>query len=323
MKFLGRTSSAAPTSGAVDARSYELKKLKTPWAFIALCMSPWVLGFLFFTAYPMGASLYQSFTKFNLIESPEWVGFANYIRAFTDDSDFWKALTNTIWISAVSIPLRIVFALFTAWILTKPTRGSKIYRTIFFLPAMVPTVAATMSFTYIFNPAIGPINKFLEFFGIKNPPMWFNDPHWSKWALIILGLWGIGDTMIIYLAGLLDVPKSLYEAAELEGANIWQQMRFVTIPMMTPVIFFSAVTGVIGSFQYFTQAYVAAGQVNDYSHSMYFYATHIYHEAFRAYEMGYASALAWVLLVITLICTLIMLQTQKRWVHYPNGSLFK
>ncbi len=299
------------------------RKLKTPWVFIAICMSPWVLGFLFFTAYPMVTSFYQSFTKFNIVETPKWVGFDNYYRMFKQDPDFWKAMGNTFWISAISIPLRIAFALFTAWILTKPKHGSNIYRTLFFIPAMVPTVAATMSFTYIFNPAVGPINKFLEALGIKDPPMWFIDPRWSKWALIILGLWGIGDTMIIYLAGLLDVPKSLYEAAALEGANAWQQFRYVTLPLMTPVIFFSSVTGIIGSLQYFTQAYVAAGQVNDYSNSMYFYATHIYFEAFRAYEMGYASALAWVLLVITLICTLIMLRTQKRWVHYPNGTLFK
>ena len=299
------------------------RKLKTPCVFIAICMSPWVLGFLFFTAYPMVTSFYQSFTKFNIVETPKWVGFDNYYRMFKQDPDFWKAMGNTFWISAISIPLRIAFALFTAWILTKPKHGSNIYRTLFFIPAMVPTVAATMSFTYIFNPAVGPINKFLEALGIKDPPMWFIDPRWSKWALIILGLWGIGDTMIIYLAGLLDVPKSLYEAAALEGANAWQQFRYVTLPLMTPVIFFSSVTGIIGSLQYFTQAYVAAGQVNDYSNSMYFYATHIYFEAFRAYEMGYASALAWVLLVITLICTLIMLRTQKRWVHYPNGTLFK
>lgn len=299
------------------------RKLRTPWFFIAICMSPWVLGFLFFTAYPMVTSFYQSFTKFNIVETPEWVGFDNYYRMFKQDPDFWKAMGNTFWISAISIPLRIAFALFTAWILTKPKRGSNIYRTFFFIPAMVPTVAAAMSFTYIFNPAVGPINRFLEALGIKEPPMWFIDPKWSKWGLILLGLWGIGDTMIIYLAGLLDVPKSLYEAAALEGANAWQQFRYVTLPLMTPVIFFSSVTGIIGSLQYFTQAYVAAGQVNDYSNSMYFYATHIYFEAFRAYEMGYASALAWVLLVITLICTLIMLRTQKRWVHYPNGTLFK
>jgi multiple sugar transport system permease protein len=286
-------------------------------------MSPWLFGILFFTAYPMVTSFYQAFTKFNLIDKPEWVGLENFHRMFFEDDDFWLSLKNTVWIAAISIPLRITFAMFTAWVLTKPTRGSSFYRTIFFLPSMVPTVAASMVFTYIFNPAYGPINRGLEAIGIDEPPFWFMDPKWSKWGLILLGLWGIGDTMIIYLAGLLDVPKSLYEAASLEGATQWQSFRYVTLPMMTPVIFFSFVTGVIGSFQYFTQAYVAAGQVNDYSHAMYFYATHIYFTAFRAYEMGYASALAWVLLVITLFCTLIILKTQKRWVHYPNGSLFK
>ena len=310
-------------SGGSAAGVLKRTKLKRPRLFIFLCLSPWIFGMLGFTLYPMIASFYQSFTKFNLIDSPKWVGLQNYHRMFFQDPLFWKALGNTMWISAFSIPLRIGFAIFTAWILTKPKRGSNFYRTIFFLPSMVPAVAGTMVFAYIFNPAYGPINRGLQAVGIKNPPFWFMDPHWSKWGLIILGLWGIGDTMIIFLAGLLDVPKSLYEAASLEGASAWQSFRYVTFPMITPVIFFSGVTGVIGSFQYFTQAYVASGQVNDYSHSMYFYATHIYHEAFQAYEMGYASALAWVLLVITLFFTAVILKTQKRWVHYPNGSLFK
>jgi multiple sugar transport system permease protein len=323
MQITKAVASLSPRKRGEGALAPARKKLKVPYLFIFLCMSPWIFGIIIFTAYPMIASFYQAFTKFNLIDKPEWVGLDNFHRMFFEDSDFWLALKNTIWISAISIPLRIVFALFTAWVLTKPKRGSSIYRTIFFLPSMVPTVAASMAFTYIFNPAYGPINRGLEAIGIKEPPFWFMDPKWSKWGLILLGLWGIGDTMIIYLAGLLDVPKSLYEAASLEGASPWQSFRYVTLPMMTPVIFFSFVTGVIGSFQYFTQAYVASGQVNDYSHAMYFYATHIYFTAFRAYEMGYASALAWVLLVITLACTLVILKTQKRWVHYPNGSLFK
>ena len=323
MQITKAVASLSPRKRGEGALAPARKKLKVPYIFIFLCMSPWIFGIIIFTAYPMIASFYQAFTKFNLIDKPEWVGLENFHRMFFEDSDFWLALKNTVWISAISIPLRIVFAMFTAWVLTKPSRGSSIYRTIFFLPSMVPTVAASMVFTYIFNPAYGPINRGLEAIGIDEPPFWFMDPKWSKWGLILLGLWGIGDTMIIYLAGLLDVPKSLYEAASLEGATQWQSFRYITLPMMTPVIFFSFVTGVIGSFQYFTQAYVAAGQVNDYSHAMYFYATHIYFTAFRAYEMGYASALAWVLLVITLVCTLIILKTQKRWVHYPNGSLFK
>ena len=323
MQLQKASASFSPRKRGEGALAPARKKLKVPHLFIFLCMSPWLFGIIFFTAYPMVTSFYQAFTKFNLIDKPEWVGLENFHRMFFEDDDFWKALYNTIWISVISIPLRICFALLTAWILTKPKRGSSIYRTIFFLPSMVPAVAASMVFTYIFNPAYGTINRGLEALGVDDPPFWFMDPNWSKWGLILLGLWGIGDTMIIYLAGLLDVPKSLYEAASLEGASAWQSFRHVTLPLMTPVIFFSAVTGVIGSFQYFTQAYVASGQVNDYSHSMYFYATHIYYSAFKAYEMGYASALAWVLLVITLLCTLVILKTQKRWVHYPNGSLFK
>ena len=320
------TTTASPQSqkrrgGAVVAPPR--KKLKTPRLFIFLCLSPWIFGLLGFTLYPMVTSFYQSFTKFNLIEKPEWIGLENYHRMFFQDPLFWKALQNTIWISAVSIPVRIAFAMLSAWLLTKPRHGSNLYRTILFLPSMVPTVASTIAFQYIFHPIRGPINTGLQAVGVENPPFWFDDPNWSKWSLIILGLWGIGDTMIIFLAGLLDVPKSLYEAASLEGASTWQSFRYVTFPMMTPVIFFSTVTGVIGSFQYFTQAFIVSGSVNDFSYSMYFYATHIYMSAFKAYEMGYASALAWVLLVVTLILTLIILQTQKRWVHYPNGSLFK
>jgi multiple sugar transport system permease protein len=299
------------------------RKLKVPYLFIFLCLFPWLSGLILFTAYPMISSFYQSFTKFNIINPPEFIGLDNYRRMFFEDEDFMKALKNTIWISIISIPLRICFAIFTAWLLTRPKHGSKIYRTIFFLPSMVPAVAATIVFTFVFNPIYGPINRTLETVGIDNPPYWFLDPNWSKWGLILLGLWGIGDTMIIFLAGLLDVPKSLYEAAELEGASGWQSFRYITLPLLTPVIFFSGVTGVIGSFQYFTQAFVASGQVNDYSKAMYFYATHIYEMAFKTYEMGYASALAWFLLLITLISTLIILKTQKRWVHYPNGSLFK
>ena len=267
--------------------------------------------------------LFRSFTTFNLVNPPEWVGLDNYQHMISKDPLFWKSIYNTVWISVISIPLRICVALFTAWMLTRPKVGMRIYRTIFFLPSIVPTVAASMAFTYIFNPGVGPVNILLKGIGISHPPLWFYDPTWSKWGLILLGLWGIGDTTIIFLAGMLNLPKELYEDAHLAGASGWQRFRYLTFPLMTPVIFFSAVTGVIGSLQYFTQAYVAAGQVNDYSNSMYFYATHVYQTAFKWFTMGYASALAWVLLVVTLLCTLVIFRTQRRWVHYPNGSMFK
>lgn len=323
MQFPSGRSLVPPRKRGAGASAKSGHSLKTPWLFILLCMSPWLIGFIGFTIYPMGSSLYMSFTKWDMINEPEWIGIDNYTRMFTEDTEFYQALYNTMWISAVSIPLRIGFAMFTAWLLTKARHGRSVYRTIFFIPSMVPTVAATMVFAYIFNPVFGPLNGFLMKLGIEEPPMWFNDPAYTKWGLIILGLWGIGDTTIIFLAGLLDIPKSLYEAASLEGANAWQQFRYVTFPLMTPVVFFSGVTGVIGSFQYFTQAFVAVPPLYDFAHSAYFYATHVYMVAFQWYEMGYASALAWVLLVITLFFTLIILRTQKRWVHYPNGSLFK
>jgi multiple sugar transport system permease protein len=302
--------------------------VQTPVFFVFMCMLPWTSGFVLFTAYPMVASLYQSFTRWDMVNAPRWIGLDNYKRMFFEDDLFWLSFKNTIWISATSIPIRIAFAMFTAFLLTKAGKTRNIWRTIFFLPSMVPVVAGTLIFAWLFQPYFGVLNLFLEKLGIvnmKHPLMWFDDPNMSKWALIIMGLWGIGDTMIIFLAGLLDIDKSLYESASLEGANGFQQFRFITLPLMTPVIFFSAVTGIIGSFQYFTQAYIATGLSinNDYSKSMYFYATHIYETAFQQYDMGYAASLSWFLLFVTLICTVIMLLTQKRWVHYPNGTMFK
>ncbi len=302
--------------------------VKTPAFFIFMCMFPWLSGFLLFTAYPMVASFYQSFTRWDMVNAPRWIGLDNYKRMFFQDDLFWLSFKNTLWISATSIPIRIAFAMLTAFLLTKANKTRNIWRTIYFLPSMVPVVAGTLIFAWLFQPYFGVLNLFLEKLGLvnmKHPLMWFDDPNMSKWALIIMGLWGIGDTMIIFLAGLLDIDKSLYEAASLEGANGFQQFRYVTLPLMTPVIFFSAVTGVIGSFQYFTQAYIATGlSINgDFSKSMYFYATHIYETAFQQYDMGYAAALSWFLLFVTLICTVAMLLTQKRWVHYPNGSMFK
>jgi multiple sugar transport system permease protein len=300
----------------------------TPKLFIFMCMLPWTAGFLIFTAYPMIASFYQSFTYWDMINPPQWLGIDNYQRMFFHDDLFWKAFYNTMWISATSIPIRIAFAMLTAFLLTKAGKTRNIWRTIYFLPSMVPVVAGTLIFAWLFQPYFGVLNLFLEKLGLismKNPPMWFDNPALSKWSLIIMGLWGIGDTMIIFLAGLLDIDRSLYEAASLEGANGIQQFRYVTLPLMTPVIFFSAVTGVIGSFQYFTQAYIATGLTinGDYTNSMYFYATHIYETAFQQYDMGYAAAMSWFLLLITLLATVTMLLTQKRWVHYPNGTMFK
>jgi len=292
-------------------------------------MSPWIIGFSVFIVYPMVSSLYFSFTHYDLLGSPQWVGFANYKYMFTEDILFWKAIKNTVWFIVVAVPLQIVFAIATATLLTKPRKGVKVYRTLYFLPAIAPIVAGSLAFLFLFNPAYGPINKFLSGIGFGKPPTWFYSPGSSKWALVILALWGIGEAMIIFLAGLLDVPRHLYEAADIEGGSAWQKFRHVTLPMITPVIFFSLVIGVIQAFQYFTQAYVASTTLGGQrpslgapQNSLLFYSIYLFQQGFSYFRMGYASAMAWVLFIITMICTLVLIKTSNRWVHY-QGGMFK
>lgn len=292
-------------------------------------MAPWIAGFSFLIVYPMVSSLYFSFTKYTILTAPEWIGFGNYQLLFTRDPFFWLAIRNTVWIIAVGVPLRIAFGIFTAWLLTRPQRGSRVYRTLYFLPSMAPPAAAALAFVVVFNPRFGPINQILRAFGIGEPPLWFNGPGSSKWGLVLLGLWGVGDAMIIFLAGLLDVPRHLYEAADIEGASPWQKFRYVTLPMISPVIFFSLVIGIINGFQYFTQAYVAstitsgtrnAAQNLGYpKKSLLFFSPYLFQNGFYYFRMGYASAMAWILLLITLVCTAVIVRTSRRWVHYGGG----
>jgi multiple sugar transport system permease protein len=291
-------------------------------------MSPWIIGFCVFTLYPVLSSLYFSFTSYDLLGTPEWVGLANYRFMFTKDPLFWLSVRNTLWIIVFALPIRIAFAMFTAYMLTRATRGWRTYRTLFFLPTMVPAVAAALAFVYLFNPAVGPINVMLGGLGVDDPPLWFRSAEWSKPALLLLALWGVGDAMIIFLAGMLDVPRQLYEAAEIEGARAWQKFRYVTFPLITPVLFFSLVMGVIDGFQYFTQAYVASNQGQADSigwpeNSLLFYSVNLYRVGFQNFKMGYASAMAWVLLVIILLCTLVIMRSSRRWVHYQGGSMFR
>jgi multiple sugar transport system permease protein len=299
---------------------------------ILLFMSPWILGFLLLILYPMVSSLYFSFTKYSLLEQPVWIGTENYTFMFTKDPFFWLAFRNTIWIIIVGVPLRITFAILTAWLLTLPRSGSRTYRTLYFLPSMAPPAAAALAFVLVFNPSFGPVNQILMHLGVAKPPLWFYGPNSSKWGLVMLGLWGVGDAMIIFLAGLLDVPRQLYEAADIEGANGRQKFRFVTLPMISPVIFFSLVIGVIYGFQLFTQAYVAslaatgssvteaASNLGAPQGSMLFYAIYLYQQGFQDFRMGYAAAMAWVLFVITMICTIAIVKGSRRWVHYQGGG---
>ena len=295
-------------------------------------MSPWIIGFSVFILYPALASLYYSFTNYDLLSTPSFVGLDNYRFMFTKDPQFWQAMRNTIWMICVGVPLSMLVALGTAMLLTRPRRGMKAYRTILFLPTMAPPVAAALAFFVIFNPATGPVNQLLSGIGIKNPPLWFYDPFWSKWGLLFLSLWVVGQTMIIYLAGLLDVPRHLYEAADIEGAGAWQKFRHVTLPSLSPVLFFTLVIGVITGFQYFTQAYVAsfavsgqateeaAANVGSPQGSLLFYSIYLYLKGFSDFRMGYASAMAWMLLLLTLACTALLIRSSRHWVHYQAGG---
>jgi multiple sugar transport system permease protein len=292
-------------------------------------MSPWILGFSIFFGYPLVMSAYLSFTHYDLLSSPRWIGLANYRYLFTTDQTVWPAVKNTLWFIAIAIPLQVLFALGIAIMLSRAQRGIGVFRTVFYLPALAPPVAATLGFVYLLNPATGPVNTILGKLGIQGP-LWFDSPHWSKPSLTLLALWGIGNTMIIFLAAVLDVPRHLYESAELDGAGYFARLRYVTLPTISPVILFAVVIGVIEGLQYFTQAYVAAnvaGGSASYSaeaanalgypeDSTLFYPVLLYQQGFRYFNMGYASAMAMLLLAVAFAVTFIIVRNSRRFVHY-------
>ena len=295
-------------------------------------MSPWIVGFTVFFGYPLVASAYLSFTHYDLLSHPRWIGTANYSFMLHTDPQIWNAVKNTLWLMAFAVPLQVLFAFGVAAMIVRAKAGVGFFRTVFYLPTLAPPVAATLGFTYILNPATGPVNTVLAWFGITGP-LWFESPAWSKPSLVLLGLWGIGNAMIIFLAALLDVPRHLYESAQLDGAGALQRLRWVTLPAVSPVLLFAVVIGVIEALQYFTQAYVAssivgggAGNAADPANrlgypegSTMFYPLLLYQQGFRFFNMGYASAMAIVLLVVAFAVTLIIIRNTRRWVHYQAG----
>ncbi|MBS4201913.1 sugar ABC transporter permease [Bacillus sp. FJAT-49732] len=257
-------------------------------------------------------SLYYSFTDYDIIQSPVWVGLQNFQTLFHDKL-FWKSLYNTFYYTLVYCPLSVIVGVSLALLLNLKVRGMAIYRTIFYLPSIVPFVASSILWLWLLDPQFGIINSIIAIFGIQGPG-WLVDPQWSKPALIMMGLWGVGAPMIIYLAALQDIPNEMYESADIDGAVGWQKILFITVPMLTPVILFNLIMGLIGSFQYFTQAYIMTkGGPND---STLFYALYLYNNAFSYFHMGYASAMAWILFVIIMATTLLIFKSSARWVYY-------
>lgn len=288
-----------------------IRKNWVGYAFI----SPWLIGFLCFTLGPFLASVFFSFTKYDIVSPPVWIGIANYKQLFAGDPVFWKAMGVTFKYAMVAIPLGIVTGVTLALLLNMDLKGISVYRTIFYVPSIVPVVATSVVFIWILNPQSGLVNSILLKFGVIGPN-WLQDKTWALWSLVFMSLWGAGGSMIIYLASLKDIPLQLYEAAMIDGANAWKRTRHVTLPMMTPVIFFNLVMGTIGAFQYFTQAYVMTqGGPED---STMFYSLYLFNRAWRYLDMGYASAMAWILFVVIMIFTAIIMKTQRKWVHYGD-----
>lgn len=291
-----------------------LARREALWAYAFI--SPWILGFIIFTVGPMLASLYFSFTEYDIVSAPKWIGLRNYINMFQDEL-FWHSLGVTFKYAVVALPLGLIISYLMAVLLNQKIRGVNFWRTVYFLPSVIAGVAVALLWGRIFDPKFGILNPFLAHLGIKGPG-WLADPQWAVPALVIMSLWSVGGNIIIYLAGLQGVPTDLYDAAKVDGATAWQRFRHVTLPMTTPVIFYNLILGLIGTFQYFTEVYVLTNGTGNPVRSTLFYNLYLYQNAFRYFHMGYASTMAWVLFIIVLGFTLLIFRSSDAWVYYEG-----
>jgi multiple sugar transport system permease protein len=305
------TNSRVPRSPQKRAGSYARRETITFY----LLISPWLLGLLLFVVGPMLASLGISFTRWDLLSPARFVGLENYEKMFTRDPLFWQSLKVTAVYTAVYVPLELAGGLFLAMLMNQKIRGLSFFRTAYYLPSVLPAIAFIVVWMWILHPDVGLVNTLLSYVGIQGP-RWLADPHWSLPALLMMSLWGLGRSMVIYLASLQGIPQHLYEAAAIDGAGRWQSFRKITLPLLTPTIFFNLVLSIISTFQTFTSAFVATnGGPLD---STLFYVLYLYRQAFQYFSMGYASALAWVLFLIILVLTLLIVRTSDRWVYYEG-----
>lgn len=306
------TARAVPTSRRRARRNEAL----AGW----LWSSPWIVGFFLFTLGPVLASLYLSFTQYTITGVPTWIGLANYVRALSGkDALFWPSLIRTFHYALIMVPVGTVISLIIAMALNQQLRFTPILRTCYFLPSLTPVVAAALIWTWLFEPEFGPINWLLSIIHI-NGPKWLVDPTTALNALVVIALWGTvgGGTMIIFLAGLQGVPAELHEAAQIDGAGAWTRFFHVTLPMLSPTVFFNLIIGIVGALQVFAVPIVATGGGPDYA--TWFFIVDLYQNGFQDFDMGYASALAWVFLVIVLVLTLVNLRLSRSWVYYEGEA---
>jgi multiple sugar transport system permease protein len=315
------------TARSLDSGASEGERAATSPGFFArfmqrdaagyLFLLPWLIGFFGLTLGPMVSSLYLSFTHFDLLTAPRWAGVDNYVRMFTADPKFATSMRVTMFFVIFSVPLKLAFALGVALLLNRGMKGLSFYRALFYLPSLLgASVAIAILWRQIFA-ADGLVNKFLALFGIIGPS-WISNPNYSLWTLIILSIWQFGSPMIIFLAGLRQIPQDMYEAASLDGASKWRQFWKITLPLLTPVVFFNAIIQTIEAFKSFTPAFIISGGTGNPINSTLFYTLYLYQEAFGFFRMGYASALAWVLLALVAIFTAFSFLTSKYWVHYDD-----
>lgn len=281
-----------------------------------LFLAPWLIGLVVFTALPILASLYMSLTNWRLLTEPRWIGLDNYATMLTKDPVFWSSILVTVRYTLLSLPLFMVMGLMLALLLNQPLRGMYAFRTIFYIPAVLSGVAVAILWLQILNPKFGALNYFLRLIGVDNPPRWFESPTWALPALIIVGIWGVGGSAVIYLAGLQNISPQLYEAAEIDGANSWDRFRHITLPMLSPTLFFTLITGLIDSFQMFGPAFIFAGADGGPGRALLFYLLYLYRTGFVRGQMGYASALAWVLVLIAATTILLVFRLERRLVFY-------
>ena len=309
-----------PAMAAVRRAPFRLtqRTRESLWGYI--CISPWILGFLIFTAGPVVFSFYLSFFKADYLTESVFVGLGNYAAMF-GPYEFWLvALRNTAVYAFTSVPIHVVLALLIALLLNQQVKGLALWRTIFYLPSVVQGVAVSLLWIWLFHPNYGPISGALRALGVQNPPLWIWSEEWAMPALVIMSTWGVGGSMIIYLAGLQGISQSYYDSASIDGAGAWGRFRHITLPMMTPTVFFSLIMGIIGAWQMFAQSYVATG--GGPNNATLTAVLLIYRKAFEQFKLGYASALAWSLFVLILIFTLLILRSSTAWVYY-EGELAK
>jgi multiple sugar transport system permease protein len=281
-----------------------------------LFILPWLLGFVLWVAGPMIASIVLAFTRWDLFNPPVWIGTENFVQ-LTQNPLVGISLWNTAYYTFISVPLTLMVALGTAMLLSVPIRFQSAFRTFFYLPAVMPAVANAVLWFWILNPEVGLANQLLRMVGLPTS-QWIWDPQMAKPSFIFMSLWGIGNTMVIFLAGLQGIPQSLYDAVHIDGANWWQRFRAVTLPMLSPVILFNLVLGIIGSFQVFTNAFLMTN--GGPQHATLFTVLYLYRLGFEQFQMGFASALAWLLFAIILVFTLLQLRLSNMWVYYEGGD---